>query len=114
MKSRMIAKTEKRIMAVMLSLMMVVGVFAGMKLDVKAANTYTAGQTLHVGDFVKVGDTVIIPAPSGYNEHYLSIYYYKPGYKSPDPADVLGYANKQKKQLSLRLVITTRNILIIR
>ena len=28
----------KRIMAVMLSLMMVVGVFAGMKLDVKAAN----------------------------------------------------------------------------
>ena len=40
MKSTMIAKVEKRIMAVMLSLMMVVGVFAGMKLDVEAADPY--------------------------------------------------------------------------
>ena len=99
MKSTMIAKIEKRIMAVMLSLVMVVGVFAGMKLDVKAASEYTAGETLHVGDFVKAGDTVIIPAPSDYNEHYLNVYYYKPGYKSPDPADVLGYTNKQVKTI---------------
>ena len=95
MKSTMIAKVEKRIMAVMLSLMMVIGVFAGMKLDVKAASEYTAGETLHVGDFVKAGDTVIIPAPSGYDKHYLNVYYYKPGYYSPDPADVLGDAYKQ-------------------
>lgn len=38
MKSTMIAKVEKRIMVVMLSLLLVVGVFAGMKLDVKAAD----------------------------------------------------------------------------
>jgi len=99
MKSTMITNVEKRIMAVMLSLMMVVGVFAGMKLDVKAASEYTAGETLHVGDFVKEGDTIIIPAPSGYSQHYLSVYYYKPGYKSPDSADVLGYTNKQEKTI---------------
>lgn len=46
MKSTMIAKVEKRIMAVMLSLVMVVGIFAGVKLDVKAADEYTAGINL--------------------------------------------------------------------
>lgn len=46
----------KRIMAVMLSLMMVAGIFAGMKLDVRAAeNTYTAGKNLKSGLSVKKG-----------------------------------------------------------
>ena len=44
MKSRIIAKTGKRIMTVMLSLVMVVGVFAGVKLDVKAAAKYVVGK----------------------------------------------------------------------
>ena len=99
MKSTMIAKVEKRIMAVMLSLLLVVGVFAGVKLDVRAASEYTAGETLHVGDFVKEGNTIIIPAPSGYGMHYLNVYYYKPGLKSPDPADVLGNAYTQVKTI---------------
>ena len=58
----------KRIMAVMLSLMMVVGIFAGMKLDVKAAgNTYSfsglkVDDTLYDGDKItfesnKLGDS---------------------------------------------------------
>ena len=96
MKSRMITNAEKRIMAVMLSLMMIVGVFAGVKLDVKAADTHIAGKTLHAGDFVKAGDTVIIPAPSGYNDHHLIVCYYEPGYKSPHHADVSQhYYNKE-------------------
>ena len=96
MKSRMITNAGKRIIAAMLSLMMVVGVFAGVKLDVRAADKYIAGQTLHVGDFVKVGDTIIIPAPSGYSDHYLVVCYYEPGYKSPHHADVSQkYYNKE-------------------
>lgn len=67
MKSTMIAKVEKRIMAVMLSLVMVVGIFAGVKLDVKAADEYTAGINLTEGGFVKDGDKIIIPKPeNGY------------------------------------------------
>lgn len=51
MKSKMITKVEKRIMAVMLSLMMVVGVFAGMKLDLKAADPYEIKlQDIHEND----------------------------------------------------------------
>ena len=96
MKSRMITNAEKRIMAVILSLMMVVGIFAGVKLDVKAADEYTAGINLHVGDFVKAGDTVIIPAPSGYRDHYLVVCYYEPGQKRPHHADVSQkYYNKE-------------------
>lgn len=54
----------KRIMAVMLSLMMVAGIFAGMKLDVRAAeNTYTAGKNLKSGLSVKKGDKIVVPAP---------------------------------------------------
>ena len=99
MKSIMIAKVEKRIMAVILSLMMVVGVFAGMKLDVKAANTYTAGKTLHVGDFVKAEDTIIIPAPSGdYYSHQLIIYYCGPNGKNSEYAkDIPRESFKEEK-----------------
>ena len=53
----------KRIMAAMLSLMMVVGIFAGMKLDVRAANTYTAGIDLIQGQFVKAKDKIVVPEP---------------------------------------------------
>lgn len=88
MKSTMIAKVEKRIMAVMLSLLLVVGVFAGVKLDVRAADEYTAGINLHAGDFVKVGDKIIIPAPRGYRSHSLIVCYYELEYKSPHHADV--------------------------
>jgi len=96
MKSTIIAKVEKRIMAVMLSLVMVVGVFAGVKLDVRAADKYIAGQTLHVGDFVKVGDTIIIPALSDYSDQYLVVCYYELDYKSPRHADVSQkYYNKE-------------------
>ena len=54
-------RTGKRIMAVMLSLMMVAGIFAGMKLDVRAANTYTAGKDLIQGQSVKEKDKIVVP-----------------------------------------------------
>ncbi len=61
MKSTMIAKVEKRIMAVMLSLMMVVGIFAGMRLDTKAAETRTIRfEDLQTGDIVHTGDIITI------------------------------------------------------
>ena len=48
-------------MAVMLSLMMVVGVFAGMKLDTKAAGTRTIHfEDLQNGDIVHTGDIITI------------------------------------------------------
>ena len=62
MKSTMIAKVEKRIMAVMLSLVMVVGVFAGVKLDVRAANTWKY-ENLSGGEIISMGDT--LQAPDG-------------------------------------------------
>ena len=62
MKSRMITKAEKRIMAVMLSLMMVVGVFAGMKLDTKAAGREYSVDELKKGMVLYAGDVIIIPA----------------------------------------------------
>ena len=78
MKSTMIAKVEKRIMAVMLSLLLVVGVFAGVKLDVRAASEYTAGETLHVGDFVKEGDKIIIPKSTNKWGDSIIAYIYNP------------------------------------
>ena len=78
MKSTMIAKVEKRIMAVMLSLVMVVGIFAGVKLDVRAASEYTAGETLHVGDFVKEGDKIIIPKSTNKWGDSIIAYIYNP------------------------------------
>ena len=48
----------KRIMAVMLSLMMVVGVFAGMKLDVKAAGNTYSFSGLKVDDTLYDGDEI--------------------------------------------------------
>ena len=65
MKSRMITKAEKRIMAVMLSLMMVVGVFAGMKLDTKAAGREYRVDELKEGMVLYAGDVIIIPAVDG-------------------------------------------------
>ncbi len=53
MKKHNDCKGRKRIMAVMLSLVMVVGIFAGVKLDVKAADEYTAGINLTEGGFIK-------------------------------------------------------------
>ena len=78
MKNTMIAKVEKRIMAVMLSLLLVVGVFAGVKLDVRAASEYTAGETLHVGDFVKEGDKIIIPKSTNKWGDSIIAYIYNP------------------------------------
>ena len=61
MKRAMVAKVEKRIMAVMLSLMMVVGIFAGMRLDTKAAETRTIRfEDLRNGDIVHTGDIITI------------------------------------------------------
>ena len=51
----------KRIMAVMLLLMMVVGVFAGMKLDVKAGNFWNYSE-LKVGYKLLEGDTITFEA----------------------------------------------------
>ena len=65
MKSRMITKAEKRIMAVMLSLMMVVAVFAGMKLDTKAAGREYRVDELKKGMVLYAGDVIIIPAVDG-------------------------------------------------
>ncbi len=48
----------KRIMAVMLSLMMVAGIFAGMKLDVKAAGSTYFFSGLNVGDTLCDGDKI--------------------------------------------------------
>ena len=62
----------KRIMAVMLSLMMVAGIFAGMKLDVRAATTYTAGKNLQLGTSVKYGDKIVVPAPKS-GDHSVSV-----------------------------------------
>ena len=64
----------KRIMAVMLSLMMVVGVFAGMKLDTKAAGTRTIRfEDLQNGDIVHTGDIITISeSQSGKNKLSLA------------------------------------------
>ena len=74
MKSRMIAKTGKRIIAAMLSLMMVVGVFAGVKLDVRAESkdvtNLKEGDTLHAGD-------EIYPPEGGY---FRNVYCYFKGH----------------------------------
>ena len=78
MKSTMIAKVEKRIMAVMLSLLLVVGVFAGVKLDVRAADEYTAGETLHPGVFVKAEDKIIIPKSTNKWGDSIIAYIYNP------------------------------------
>ena len=75
MKSRIIAKTGKRIMTVMLSLVMVVGVFAGVKLDVKAAAKYVVGKDSVAGKTLKEGDTIVFPAAvSGKNEMVCHLY----------------------------------------
>ena len=105
MKSTMIAKVEKRIMAVMLSLMMVVGVFAGMRLDTKAAETYTVGENLTEGGFVKEGDTIIIPKPAnGYYSHYVNVYIF-----NPDPD---GHAKINGSQLGVPSPATPREVTI--
>ena len=77
MKSRMIAKTGKRIIAAMLSLMMVVGVFAGVKLDVRAAE-YIIGNNLVNGQIVNEGDTIIFPAPSQGKENWVEYTFFAP------------------------------------
>ena len=58
MKTRIIAKTGKRIMAVMLSLVMVVGIFTGMKLDVEAAGSTYSFSGLKVDDILYDGDKI--------------------------------------------------------
>ena len=64
----------KRIMAVMLSLVMVVGIFAGMKLDVKAAE-YVIGRDSAAGKTLNEGDTIVFPASYKYkNEIKCSLY----------------------------------------
>ncbi len=67
----------KRIMAVMLSLMMVAGIFTGMKLDVKALD-YTIGNNLVDGQTVNARDTIIFPAPSSGKENLIEYLFYDP------------------------------------
>ena len=49
MKDRTKIRTGKRIMAVMLSLAMIFGIFSGMKLDAEAAGTMYSFDDLQVG-----------------------------------------------------------------
>ena len=102
MKTRMIAKTGKRIITIMLSLMMVVGVFGGMKLDVKAANTIRF-EDLQVGSIVHTGDTITI---DGRNELSLAC-------KNPDGGEtdyLLGYVdNTDGSAWSVKVRSVTHN-----
>ena len=102
MKTRMIAKTGKRIITIMLSLMMVVGVFGGMKLDVKAANTIRF-EDLQVGSIVHTGDTITI---DGGNKLSLAC-------KNPDGGEtdyLLGYVdNTDGSALSVKVRSVTHN-----
>ena len=66
----------KRIMAVMLSLMMVAGIFTGMKLDVRA-ETYTT-KDLQSREYVKASDKIIVPAPTNGNPHEIIANIYVP------------------------------------
>ena len=66
----------KRIMAVMLSLIVVTGIFTGMKLDVWAATDYIIGNNLADGEIVKEGDTISFPAPSQGKENVVEYAFY--------------------------------------
>ena len=70
----------KRIMAVMLSLMMVAGIFTGMKLDVRA-ETYTT-KDLQSREYVKAFDKIIVPAPTNGKPHEIIANIYVPDDKS--------------------------------
>ena len=106
MKSRMIAKTGKRIITIMLSLMMVVGVFGGMKLDVKAANTIRF-EDLQVGTIVHTGDTITISAVSN-GGNKLSLACNKPG--GGESCYDLGYVeNTDGAELSVEVGSVTHN-----
>ena len=65
MKDRTKIRTGKRIMAVLLSFVMVFGIFSGMKLDAEAAGTtysfsgLEAGKVLYDGDNVLGGGVII-------------------------------------------------------
>ena len=73
-----IVRIGKRIMAVMLSLMMVAGIFAGMKLDVKAAGSTYFFSGLNVGDTLCDGDKINFESreisSSGYSEMTMAIW----------------------------------------
>ena len=87
MRSRMVAKAEKRIITIMLSLMMVAGAFTGMKLDVKAAREIHF-EDLKVGETVYADDTIIKSASSGGNKLILL---WNDPYR-PETSDTLGEA----------------------
>lgn len=63
----------KRIMTVMLSLVMVAGVFAGMKLDVRAEGTTWNVEDLEIGDRIYAGDKIHIPDDVSYLDIYTII-----------------------------------------
>lgn len=71
-----ITRVGKRIMAVMLSLIVVTGIFTGMKLDVWAATDYIIGNNLADGEIVKEGDTISFPAPSQGKENVVEYAFY--------------------------------------
>lgn len=58
MKDRTKIRTGKRIMAVLLSFVMVFGIFSGMKLDAEAAGTMYPFDDLQVGKELYFGDTI--------------------------------------------------------
>ncbi len=89
-----IVRTGKRIMAVMLSLMMVAGIFAGMKLDVRAANTYTAGIDLIQGQSVKAEDKIVVPGPES-GKHSVTVVISDPSGTGYHWQNMSKYTNQQ-------------------
>ena len=106
MRTRMIAKTGKKIITIMLSLMMVAGVFGGTKLDVKAASTIRF-EDLQVGTIVHTGDTITISAVSN-GGNKLSLACNKPDGGETDYP--LGYVdNTDGSALSVKVGFVTHN-----
>ena len=86
----------KRIMAVMLSLVMVVGVFAGIKLDTKAAEKRTIRfEDLQNGDIVHTGDIITVSSKMADGKNLLSLACKKPNGGERDY--FLGYTKDDSK-----------------
>ncbi len=58
MRDRTKIRTGKRIMAVMLSLAMIFGIFSGMKLDAEAAGKTYSFEELEIGKVLHVDDAI--------------------------------------------------------
>ena len=96
----------KRIMAVMLSLMMVAGIFAGMKLDVRA-ETYTT-KDLPSREYIKAFDKIIVPAPTNGKPHEIIANIYVPDDKRTTEFWHIEKTDKQEEE-SVPIIIGTGN-----